>query len=326
MISNTSKGYILGAAASITYGMNPLFVLPLYENGMDADSVLFFRYFFGIVILGAMLYIRQPRGVNEPYVEGQSKWNVFRLKWRQAIILACYGVLMAMSSLGLFLSYNYMDAGIASTMLFVYPVIVAVLMAVFHREHLSLQTVICILTALLGIFLLYQQGDGATLSMTGTLLVMVSAFTYALYLVEVNRHGISEIPTLKVTFYVLLFGLGLYLGRSIYNGGIAVPTPDKWYLWLNLVALGLLPTAISFLCTTAAIQYIGSTPVAILGALEPATAVFFGIVVFGEELTPREFTGLMLIILAVTAVVAGGNISHQLTRFRKLFPKHRSKV
>jgi drug/metabolite transporter (DMT)-like permease len=88
----------------------------------------------------------------------------------------------------------------------------------------------------------------------------------------------------------------------------------------------LLPTAISFLCTTAAIQYIGSTPVAILGALEPATAVFFGVVVFGEELTPREFTGLMLIILAVTAVVAGGNISHPLTRFRKLFPKHRSKV
>lgn len=326
MISKTGRGYILGAAASITYGMNPLFVLPLYENGMDADSVLFFRYFFGILILGVMLFVRQPRGANEAYVEGQSRWRVFRLTSRQTVILACYGVLMAMSSLGLFLSYNYMDAGIASTILFVYPVIVAMLLAVFHREHLSLQTVICILTALLGIFLLYKQSDGATLSMTGTLLVLVSAFTYALYLVEVNRHGISDIPTLKVTFYVLLFGLGLYLGRSIYNVGIAVPTPDKWYLWLNLVALGLLPTAISFLCTTAAIQYIGSTPVAILGALEPATAVFFGIVVFGEELTPREFTGLMLIILAVTAVVAGGNISHQLTRFRKLFPKHRSKV
>lgn len=325
MISNTGKGYILGAAASITYGMNPLFVLPLYENGMDADSVLFFRYFFGIVILGVMLYVRQPRGVNEHDTESRSRWSVFRLKWRQAIILACYGVLMAMSSLGLFLSYNYMDAGIASTILFVYPVIVAILMAVFHHEHLTLQTVMCILTALLGIFLLYQQGDGATLSMTGTLLVLVSAFTYALYLVEVNRHGISDIPTLKVTFYVLLFGLGLYMARGIYNGGISTPTADKWYLWFNLIALGLLPTAISFLCTTAAIQYIGSTPVAILGALEPATAVFFGIVVFGEELTPREFTGLMLIILAVTAVVAGGKISHPLTRFRKLFPKHRSK-
>ena len=325
MISKTSRGYILGAAASITYGMNPLFVLPLYENGMDADSVLFFRYFFGILILGVMLFVRQPRGANEAYVEGQSRWNVFRLTSRQTVILACYGVLMAMSSLGLFLSYNYMDAGIASTILFVYPVIVAMLLAVFHREHLTLQTVICILTALLGIFLLYQQGDGATLSMTGTLLVLVSAFTYALYLVEVNRHGISEIPTLKVTFYVLLFGLGLYLGRAIYNGGIAVPPPDKWYLWLNMFALGLLPTAISFLCTTAAIQYIGSTPVAILGALEPATAVFFGVTVFDEQLTLREATGLLLIILAVTVVVAGGKITNPLVRFRKLFPKHKAK-
>ena len=63
MISNTGKGYILGAAASITYGMNPLFVLPLYENGMDADSVLFFRYFFGVVVFGEELTPREFTGL-----------------------------------------------------------------------------------------------------------------------------------------------------------------------------------------------------------------------------------------------------------------------
>lgn len=79
---------------------------------------------------------------------------------------------------------------------------------------------------------------------------------------------------------------------------------DQWYLWGNLLALAVFPTAISFLCTTGAIN-IGSTPTAILGALEPVTAIFFGITVFGEGLTVRESVGLVMIIVAVTLVIAG---------------------
>ena len=125
--------------------------------------------------------------------------------------------------------------------------------------------------------------------------------------------------TLKVTFYVLLFGLSLFVARLLYSG--VLNTPDQWYLWANLLALAVFPTAISFLCTTGAIQYIGSTPTAILGALEPVTAIFFGIAVFGESLTVRESFGLVMIIVAVTFVIAGGNITSQLVRFRKLFPR-----
>ena len=80
-------------------------------------------------------------------------------------------------------------------------------------------------------------------------------------------------------------------------------------------------TAISFLCTTLAVQYIGSTPTAILGALEPLTAVFFGVTVFGESLTLRLCCGIILIILAVTLIIAGSNVTSHLVRFRKLFPR-----
>ena len=78
---------------------------------------------------------------------------------------------------------------------------------------------------------------------------------------------------------------------------------------------------ISFLCTTRAVQYIGSTPTAILGALEPVTAVFFGVTIFGESLTPRLIGGILMIILAVTLIIVGSNITIYLVRFRKLFPK-----
>lgn len=299
-----AKGYILGSIAAASYGMNPLFALPLYKAGMDPDSVLFFRYLFAIPLLGIMIKAR-----------GRS----FKIQRKETFPLIIMGLLVALSSLTLFLSYNYMAAGIASTLLFVYPIIVALIMAMVFKEKLALQTIVCMLLALGGIGLLYKSEDGSTLSLIGTLLVFASSLSYAIYIVGINQTSLKNVATLKVTFYVLLFGLSLFVARLLYSG--VLNTPDQWYLWANLLALAVFPTAISFLCTTGAIQYIGSTPTAILGALEPVTAIFFGIAVFGESLTVRESFGLVMIIVAVTFVIAGGNITSQLVRFRKLFPR-----
>ena len=299
-----AKGYILGSIAAASYGMNPLFALPLYKAGMDPDSVLFFRYLFAIPLLGIMIKAR-----------GRS----FKIQRKETFPLIIMGLLVALSSLTLFLSYNYMAAGIASTLLFVYPIMVALIMAMVFKEKLALQTIVCMLLALGGIGLLYKSEDGSTLSLIGTLLVFASSLSYAIYIVGINQTSLKNVATLKVTFYVLLFGLSLFVARLLYSG--VLNTPDQWYLWANLLALAVFPTAISFLCTTGAIQYIGSTPTAILGALEPVTAIFFGIAVFGESLTVRESIGLVMIIVAVTLVIAGGNITGQLVRFRKLFPR-----
>lgn len=299
-----AKGYILGAIAAATYGMNPLFALPLYKTGMDPDSVLFFRYLFAIPLLGIMI---KARGRN------------FKLKRKQIIPLIIMGLLISISSLALFQSYNYMEAGIASTLLFVYPIMVALIMSFFFKEKLTIQTVLCILLALAGIGLLYKGGDGATLSLVGIGLVMASSLSYAIYIVGVNQSVLKDVATLKLTFYVLLFGLTLFLVRVDF--GVHLFIVDKWYLWGNLLELAVFPTAISFLCTTRAVQYIGSTPTAILGALEPVTAVFFGVTIFGESLTPRLIGGILMIIFAVTLIIVGSNITTYLVRFRKLFPK-----
>ena len=299
-----AKGYILGSIAAASYGMNPLFALPLYKAGMDPDSVLFFRYLFAIPLLGIMIKAR-----------GRS----FKIQRKETFPLIIMGLLVALSSLTLFLSYNYMAAGIASTLLFVYPIMVALIMAMVFKEKLALQTIVCMLLALGGIGLLYKSEDGSTLSLIGTLLVFASSLSYAIYIVGINQTSLKNVATLKVTFYVLLFGLSLFVARLLYSG--VLNTPDQWYLWANLLALAVFPTAISFLCTTGAIQYSGPPPPAILGALEPVTAIFFGIAVFGESLTVRESFGLVMIIVAVTLVIAGGNITSQLVRFRKLFPR-----
>lgn len=298
------KGYTLGALAAATYGMNPLFALPLYKAGMNPDSVLFFRYLFAIPVLGIMIKVR---GRN------------FKLQKKEILPLIIMGLLVALSSLTLFQSYNYMEAGIASTLLFIYPILVALIMSFVFKEKLTIQTVLCILLALAGIGLLYQGSDGTTLSLTGIALVIISALSYAIYIVSVNQSTLKNVATLKLTFYILLFGLTLFLVRIDFGKSLHIV--NTWYLWGNLIALAIFPTAISFLCTTQAIQYIGSTPTAILGALEPLTAVFFGVTIFGESLTLRLSCGIVMIILAVTLIIAGGNITSHLIRFRKLFPR-----
>lgn len=303
-VSDRTKGYIYGAVAAATYGMNPLFALPLYGDGMDANSVLFFRYLFAIPILAVMI---------------RSRGRSFSVGKKDLLPLAVMGILVAVSSLALFLSYNYMEAGVASTILFVYPIMVAVIMAVFFKERITLLTVICIVMALGGIGMLYQGENGVTLDPVGILFVMISALSYAIYIVGVNQIRLKDMPTVKVTFYVLLFGLSVFIIKML--SGNPLSFPGKWYMWGNVFALALFPTAISFVSTTRAIQYIGSTPTAILGALEPVTAVIFGVTIFGESLTPRLVLGILMIIFSVTMIIAGGSITSQMLRFRKLFPK-----
>ena len=111
-----------------------------------------------------------------------------------------------------------MAAGIASTLLFVYPIMVALIMAMVFKEKLALQTIVCMLLALGGIGLLYKSEDGSTLSLIGTLLVFASSLSYAIYIVGINQTSLKNVATLKVTFYVLLFGLSLFVARLLYSG------------------------------------------------------------------------------------------------------------
>ncbi len=306
MVSNKTKGFFIGAVAAASYGTNPLFAIPLYEEGMNPDSVLFFRYLLAVPIMGLMLLFR--RGKKE-----------FKITPKQSLQLFIMGVLMAVSSLSLFSSYTYMDAGIASTMLFVYPIIVALIMAIGFKEKFTITTALCILMAVGGIALLYKTSDGSSVSLIGTILVMLSSFCYAVYIVGVNQTRLRDMPTLKVTLYVLIFGLIVFICKIVLTDTFVIPA--TLFSWLNIIGLAVLPTAVSFVCTTQAIQLIGPTPTAILGALEPVTAVAIGVTLFHEVLTPRITLGIILILLSVSLVVAGGNFAKQVTNIRKLFPR-----
>lgn len=301
MTNNKTKGFILGAIAAASYGMNPLFTLPLYSAGMSVDTVLFYRYSLAVIVLGIMMKFQKQS---------------FAIKRVDVLPLCIMGLLFAFSSLFLFMSYNYMDAGIASTILFVYPVLVAIIMAVVFKEKVSPIMMFSIALAFVGISMLCKSPGGQTLSLVGITFVFLSSLSYAIYIVGVNRSSLKDMPIAKLTFYVLLFGLSVYVVRLQFCTELQViPTP---MLWINAVSLAVFPTVISLVTMTKAIHYIGSTPTAILGALEPVTALFFGVLVFGEQLTPRIILGILMVITAVTLIIGGKS----LLKKRKIRVKH----
>lgn len=295
-------GYVFAALAAASYGTNPVFAKPLYADGMNPDSVLLFRYAFGIALLGLLMIWNGWRRHNL-----STAFRVSRHSLPQLVIL---GILMALSSLTLFLSYNYMPVGIASTLLFTYPILVAVIMTLIYHEPMSWLVVICLLLATSGVGMLCTTPDAVvpissdaivTPFMIGVLLVLLSSLSYAIYLVGLNKTRVRTIASMPVTFYVLCFGLLLFVWRICFGGTFTLP--QHGVMWLNLIALGLLPTVVSLLLTAWAIQRIGSTSTALFGALEPVTAVALGIIFLGESINLREFMGMVLIFVSVTLVV-----------------------
>lgn len=285
------KGIICGVLAAVCYGTNPFGALPLYEEGVNTASVLFYRFSMSVVMLGVMLIVEKKS---------------FRINRQELKVLSSLGFLFAGSCITYYESFLLMDAGIASTILFVYPVMVAGIMTLFFKERITLSTVTAILLALGGIGLLYQ-GDGETaLSTMGVILVILSALCYAVYIVVVNQSSI-RMSSLKLTFYVLLICMFALLAYSYSSPDLHLQLPPSPRAWFFACWLGLVPTILSLVLMTIAVHEVGATPTAIMGALEPLTAVAIGVIVFGEALTVQLVIGIVLILSAVLIIVLGKN-------------------
>lgn len=291
------RGTVCGIAAAVFYGTNPLGAMNLARDGITTNTTLFYRFTIAMLILGVMMAVQRKS---------------FALTRRELGTLAILGVLMGSSSTSLYFSFNFMDVGIASTLLFVYPIMVAVIMATFFREKVTLATAVSIGLALGGIALLNHTADGSSLSVVGVALVMVSSLTYAVYIVVVNKSSL-RLSSVKLTFYVLLFGAAAILAFTLATGGSVqlLTTPRQW---LFAAQLAVLPTVLSLVLMVIAVHDIGSTPTAIMGALEPMTAVAIGVVCFGEAFTVRLAVGIVLILAGVLLIIGGKEVSpHKIT-------------
>lgn len=282
-------GTACGIGAAVCYGTNPLGALNLYAQGMQTNSVLFYRFGLAWIIIAIVMLFRKES---------------LRVSGKEFGTLTLLGLLFTISSLTLYLSFHHMAAGVASTILFTYPVMTAVIMTVFFKEKASWRTTIAILLSLVGVALLYWSDMGGTLSTVGVILVLLSALSYALYIIVVDR---SPLPmsSFKINFYVVFY---CALGMVIYSlvSGQRLILPQNGTSWFYVGWLAIVPAIMALVMMVYAAKYIGSTATAIIGALEPLTAVLIGVLVFGELFSTRLAIGIVLILAAVVVIALKG--------------------
>lgn len=282
------SGYIYGTLAAISYGTNPLFALPLYAGGIGVNSVLFYRYAFAVVIYALWL----------KFVKKTS----LQIKKEALLPLFILGILFSLSSLLLFEAFKIIDAGIACTILFIYPVMVAIIMALFFGEKFNKTTIISLLLTSSGIALLSDWSGDLHVNPKGILVVLLSSLCYATYMVGVQKiKAVKHLKSSILSFYVMLFGLFVYIfNLKLCTELQILHTP---FLWLCAIALALIPTIFSIETINYAIRLIGSTKTALLGSFEPLTALFIGITVFHEHLSLQIVSGAALILFGVALLV-----------------------
>ena len=306
MQSSKLKGFFYGLLTSVTFGLIPLFTLPLMKKGLASDSILFYRFVAATLALGTMMVIK-----------GES----FRIHWKDVPLLIVMALFYTASSMFLLYGYEVMGAGVATTLHFTYPIFTTLLMLALFRERASWVTWLAIVLAVAGVARLSLQGTELKLDPWGVFIVLLSAVGYASYIVSVNKSRLKELHSRKLAFYVFLFTALTFTAKNGVQGSFH-PLPDWESVGLVLL-LAVAPTVISNITLLLAVRHIGGTLTSILGAMEPVTAVIIGACVFGEAFTTTEAMGIALILVAVVLVILTSRIREGVeTVMKRIRPRH----
>ena len=292
----SSVGLFLGLMAAVCYGFIPLFTKELQAPAvglpLSSSTILFYRFGIASFILAAIMFGRRES---------------FRITYAEFVRLVQLAFLSNGAALFLISGYRYCSSsGVATTLHFTYPILTALIMMVFFRERSRLSTWIAIGLSIAGVALL--SGVGGDAQWLGIVLEIISALCFALYLIRVNRSRVSQMPVVKLTFYVMAFGALIFAAFIAYERAdfdisahyALIPSAPGW---LNLCLLSVICTVVTNLALVYATQNVGPTVASILGVLEPLTALILGILFLGEELTPSMAAGIGLILPAVLIII-----------------------
>lgn len=285
---NAMIGYPCGIITGVAYGLNPLFAKPLINAGASIEAILFFRYAIAVLLLGGYLLIKK---------------ECFRISLKQAVVLLTLGLLFTASSTFLFESYKYIASGLATTLVFLFPVLVAIIM-VFLKVVPSWPVWLSIAATFAGVVVMTGGTGNECANPVGVWLAIASAFAYALFIVIINRSKrISTISNSLLTFYALAVGAAVFFTRSITSGAELMAGIEGGRAWINLTGLAIFPTIVSTATLAVATRNIGATKASVLGVFEPVTAILVGTLVFGEALTTNVVTGILISVVAVVFMI-----------------------
>lgn len=290
-MSTFLRGIFLAILAGATFGLIPLFAIPVIKDGVDYNTVIFYRFLLGAVGMLAVLIYRQ---------------NSLRINFSDAWRISILAFIYVICAITLFKSYEYIASGISTALIYTNPIWCALIGVTFLRGETEGRSQwgiwLPLLMSVLGVAMLSGAfTQGGDIAFVGILLGLTSGIGYAIYLVAMPRLSIRKMPSLKLNFYIFLFAAFFQFLYCLTMGGGVEPIHCS-DCFISLMLLGLIPTAFSNICVTMALRLVDTTIVAILGGFEPLTAMIVGILVLGEPYDAFTITGGILVLVASTII------------------------
>lgn len=287
--TDNAKGIFFGLFAAVTFGFLPFFSIPLMGAGLPVSSLLFYRFVFAAVILTIFVLIKR---IN------------LRITRRQFFILILLAAMYVASGTGLVHSYMYIPSGVATTIHFIYPVIVTAIMIFVFKERRSKTIFTAMFMAVAGVALLCWSPDGS-LDIRGVIWAGSTVFWYASYLIIVNRSSVNTVQSIPMMFYIFVIGSFLFALTTLAEGGLQ--PLNTAYEWKMIAGVAILSTVIPNIALLKAVKNAGPVVTSILGSAEPLTAMVVGILCLGEGFSSRSVLGFVLVICAVFLVILNKN-------------------
>lgn len=285
------NGFFYAAISSASFGFSPLFTIGLLASGLSSFDILSYRW--GIAGLVLMIY-------------AFCKKKSLRLtSWEETWKIMLLSALRSVTAITLLIGFANISSGIASTINFMYPIIVAICMMLFFGDRKSPVDIGAIAVSIFGVYLI-ASGDSLIIEGGNTKLGLtcsfISALTFAAYYIFMKRLKADKIEVVKFTTWMMMMSAAYFIICAfVFNGRLAVVCDGK--SWLYIFGLGLWSTMISSFTGVKAVRRIGPTLTSILGALQPLTAVVLGVIFLHEHLYLRSIIGIALIMTAVSIVV-----------------------
>jgi len=280
--SDKIRGIFYIAIASIAFGIMPILAKLAYKGGANAINTLALRFTFASIIL--FFYIK-------------TKKLSLRLNKDQIKLILFMGVIgYSMTSILLFIAYNYIDVGIAGMILHTYPLMVMVLSIVIYKEKFKLKKFLYLMVTTIGVFIMLDVKVGS-INTIGVVLVLLSALCYAIYVLGASNDKVKNINSYVMTFYISVISAIVGSATGIVTNSFN--NPINFYGIISILLIAFISTVVALMAFIKGVKLIGPTNAAIFSALEPIVSLVLGVIVLGESISFKIIIGSTIIILAM---------------------------
>ncbi len=271
-----NNGLFTYLAALLLFGSNGIIAAAI---ALPSSDIVLLRTFLGALSLVTILAITQRHKLQAP----------------SRLLLS--GAALGASWIFLFRAYQTIGVGVSSLLYYCGPIIVMALSPLIFGEKLTGGKIAGFVAVACGAFLIAAQGLGGNMPIAGIVCGIASAFCYALMVIaskgaphiEGLENSTLQVSAAFVTALVLtLITQG---APSFLSAGVAASID-----WRAVVMLGVINTGIGCLLYFSAVAKLPVQTVAVVGYLEPLSAVVFSAVLLGEAITPVRLMGAALII------------------------------